>query len=418
MTVDISLEELRKAQGRLKGVLHHTQIERSNLFSSMSGGDVFLKCENQQKTGSFKIRGASNKIAKMIESGKKCPVVASSAGNHAQGVACAATKFGLKSTIVMPITAPLAKVEATRGYGAEVVLSGTCYDDAYAKACEICEKEGAEFIHPYDDIDVIIGQGTLGLDIMDDLPDVDIVVAPAGGGGLLSGLACAIKHINPKVKVYGVQAEGADAIAQSFAKKKKITTESTNTIADGIAVKNPGDITVELINKYVDGVVTVSDDEIADTILLLMERSKEVVESAGASSVAAVINNRIDVKGKKVVCVLSGGNIDFSLIGNLIERGLIARHRRIEIDAIIKDGPGSLEKFMEEITKSGGVIRTIQTNKMSTYIKPNESRVYVYCEINDLEQRNAIANNLRSKGYVIVMSDEYNIPEIMELNQS
>ena len=247
--MNIDLRDIERAAERLKPILHRTELDSSATFSAMTGGEVYLKCENRQKTGSFKIRGASNKIASMIARGESCPVVASSAGNHAQGVAYAAKRFGIPATIVMPKAAPIAKVQATEGYGAKVVLAGDCYDDAYACARRICEEEGAAFLHPYNDPEVIAGQGTLALEILGDLPYVDVIVVPAGGGGLLAGVAAAVKQLNPRVKVYGVQAEGADAIARSFREKQLVSTDSTATIADGIAVKSPGDIAFELISK-------------------------------------------------------------------------------------------------------------------------------------------------------------------------
>ena len=256
--MNIELRDIKNAAQRLKPILHHTELDLSSTFSSMTGGSIYLKCENRQKTGSFKIRGASNKIASLVEQGQLQSVVASSAGNHAQGVAYAAKKFGIPATIVMPESAPIAKVQATEGYGAKVVLSGACYDDAYTKAREICDSEGATFLHPYNDVDVIAGQGTLGIEMLGDLPTVDIILVPAGGGGLLAGVAAAVKQLNPRVKVYGVQAEGANAIARSFREKRLVTTETASTIADGIAVKVPGDITVDIINQYADGVVTVA----------------------------------------------------------------------------------------------------------------------------------------------------------------
>ena len=381
--MELELKDFELAQERLKPILHHTELDLSSTFSSMTGGKVYLKCENRQKTGSFKIRGASNKIAAMVERGEKCSVVASSAGNHAQGVAYAAKKFGIPATIVMPKAAPIAKVQATEGYGAKVVLAGDCYDDAYARACEICREEGATFLHPYNDLEVIAGQGTLGMEILGDLPAVDIVIVPAGGGGLLAGVAAAVKQLNPRVKVYGVQAEGADAIAQSFREGRLITTESASTIADGIAVKAPGDITVELIRRYADGVLTVSDTEIADAILLLLERCKQVVEPAGATPLAAVLSGRLDVKGKRVVCVLSGGNIDVSFIQSIIERGLVARHRRIKFVVTLVDRPGSLMQ------------------KLSEGLNPNETNVHVSLEVGGEAHGDAVIGALREKGYVV-----------------
>ena len=399
--MDLELKDFELAEQRLRGVLHHTELDLSSTFSEMTGGRIYLKCENRQKTGSFKIRGASNKIAALVERGEAKAVVASSAGNHAQGVACAARKFGIPATIVMPKAAPIAKVQATEGYGAKVVLAGDCYDDAYARACEICRGEGATFLHPYNDPEVIAGQGTLGMEILGDLPSVDIVITPAGGGGLLAGVATAIKLLNPRVKVYGVQAEGADAIAQSFREKKLVTTASASTIADGIAVKAPGDLTVELINRYADGVLTVSDTEIADAFLLLLERCKQVVEPAGATPLAAVLSGRLDVKGKRVVCVLSGGNIDVSFVQSIIERGLVARHRRIKFVVTVLDRPGSLLQMLSVISASGANILQLEHDKLSEGLNPNETNVHVSLEVGGEAHGDAVIRALREKGYLV-----------------
>ena len=399
--MDIDLKDFELAQERLRPILHHTELDLSSTFSAMTGGTIYLKCENRQKTGSFKIRGASNKIAAMTERGERCPVVASSAGNHAQGVAYAAKKFGIPATIVMPKAAPIAKAQATEGYGAKVVLAGDCYDDAYARAWEICREEGAAFLHPYNDLEVIAGQGTLGLEVLGDLPSVDIVIVPAGGGGLLAGVAAAIKQVNPRVKVYGVQAEGADAIARSFREGRLVTTETASTIADGIAVKAPGDITVELIRRYADGVLTVSDTAIADAILLLLERCKQVVEPAGATPLAAVLSGALDVKGKRVVCVLSGGNIDVSFIQSIIERGLVARHRRIKFVVTLLDRPGSLMQMLGVISSSGANILQIEHDKLSEGLNPNETNVHVSLEVGGEEHGNAVVAALREKGYLV-----------------
>ncbi len=399
--MDIELKDFELAQERLRPILHHTELDLSSTFSAMTGGRIYLKCENRQKTGSFKIRGASNKIAAMVDRGESRPVVASSAGNHAQGVAYAAKKFGIPATIVMPKAAPIAKAQATEGYGAKVVLAGDCYDDAYARACEICREEGAAFLHPYNDPEVIAGQGTLGLEVLGDLPSVDIVIVPAGGGGLLAGVAAAIKQVNPRVKVYGVQAEGADAIARSFREGRLVTTETASTIADGIAVKAPGDITVELIRRYADGVLTVSDTAIADAILLLLERCKQVVEPAGATPLAAVLSGALDVKGKRVVCVLSGGNIDVSFIQSIIERGLVARHRRIKFVVTLLDRPGSLMQMLGVISSSGANILQIEHDKLSEGLNPNETNVHVSLEVGGEEHGDAVIAALREKGYLV-----------------
>ncbi|MEA5152308.1 MAG: threonine ammonia-lyase [Oscillospiraceae bacterium] len=399
--MNIDLRDIERAAERLKPILHRTELDSSATFSAMTGGEVYLKCENRQKTGSFKIRGASNKIASMIARGESCPVVASSAGNHAQGVAYAAKRFGIPATIVMPKAAPIAKVQATEGYGAKVVLAGDCYDDAYACARRICEEEGAAFLHPYNDPEVIAGQGTLALEILGDLPYVDVIVVPAGGGGLLAGVAAAVKQLNPRVKVYGVQAEGADAIARSFREKQLVSTDSAATIADGIAVKSPGDIAFELISKYADGVVTVSDTEIADAMLLLMERCKQIVEPAGATPVAAILNGKIDVRDRRVVCVLSGGNIDMSFIQAIIERGLVARHRRIKFIVTLLDRPGSLVQMLNIISRAGANILTVEHDKLSAGLNPNETDVHIACEVGGEEHGRLIIDQLKASGYSV-----------------
>ena len=401
--MNLELREIELARKRLSDVLHHTELDHSATFSSMTGGEIYLKCENRQKTGSFKIRGASNKIAALVERGDLSAVVASSAGNHAQGVACAAKKFGIPATIVMPKSAPIAKVQATEGYGAKVVLSGDCYDDAYKTACEICENENAVFLHPYNDLEVIAGQGTLGLEILGDLPTVDMIVVPAGGGGLLAGVATCVKQINPRIKVIGVQAEGASAIAQSFKQKKYICTDSVSTIADGIAVKSPGDITVELINRYVDDVVTVSDTEISEAILLLMERCKQIVEPSGATPVAAVLKGKVDVKGKKVVCLLSGGNIDVSFIQSIIEQGLVSRHRRLKFTVTLLDKPGSLGNLMVKIAALGANILSVEHDRLSEGLNPNETNVHVACEVGGKEHGINVINELKKIGYNVTI---------------
>lgn len=401
--MDLPLKEIELASKRLKDTVHKTKLERSTTYSKMTGGEIYLKYENQQKTGSFKIRGASNKIAALCERGEIKAAVASSAGNHAQGTAYASKVHGIPAIICMPKSTPIAKVEATKGYGAKVVLHGDCYDDAYAKACEIVEKEGATFVHPYDDIEVMAGQGTLGIEILEDLPTVDIILVPAGGGGLLAGVAACVKQINPRVKIIGVQAEGAPAIAHSFKEKKHCTTDSSLTIADGISVKNPGEKTVELINKYADDVVTVSDAEISSAILLLMERSKQVVEPAGATTLAAVLSGKVDVKGKRTVCVLSGGNIDVSFITRIIELGLSTRGRKIKFRATLLDIPGSLEHLSKILRDENANIVMVQYDRMSADLDPNEAIIHIACEVGGTEHGERVKKALEKNGYKITM---------------
>ncbi len=397
--MELKLQDIELAAQRLRPVLHHTELDMSSTFSEMTGGQIYLKCENRQKTGSFKIRGAGNKIAAIAERGEVKSVVASSAGNHAQGVALAAKNFGIPATIVMPASAPIAKVQATQGYGAKVVLSGDCYDDAYAKACEICREEGATFLHPYNDLEVIAGQGTLGLEILSDLPTADVVIVPAGGGGLLAGVAAFIKQINPRIRVIGVQAEGADAIARSFREKRYISTDEVSTIADGIAVKSPGDITVELINRYADDVVTVSDIEISEAILMLMERCKQIVEPSGATPVAAVLKGKVDVRGKKVVCLLSGGNIDVSFIQCIIEQGLVSRHRRLKFTVTLLDKPGSLSRLLNDVAALGANILSVEHDRLSAGLNPNETNVHIACEVGGRAHGENVVAELKNKGY-------------------
>lgn len=397
----LSMNDFTAAAGRLKPILHHTQLDLSSTFSAMTGGNVYLKCENTQKTGSFKIRGASNKVACLVEKGNRSAVVASSAGNHAQGVAYAARSFGIPATIVMPKAAPIVKVQATEGYGAKVVLAGSCYDEAYSEAMRICKEERATFLHPYNDYEVIAGQGTLGLEILDDLPEADIIIVPAGGGGLLAGVATAVKLAKPSAKVYGVQAETADAIVQSYREGRLVCTTGASTIADGIQVNNPGDLTVPIINKYADGVVSVSDTQIADAILMLLERCKMVVEPAGATPLAAVLSGKIDVKGKNVVCVMSGGNIDVSFVQSIIEQGLYARNRRTKFSVTLLDKPGSLVKLLNVIASEGANILTVQHDKLALGINPNETTVHISCEVGGKEHSERLIKALENQNYKV-----------------
>lgn len=395
----ISIKDIDQAAQRLQPVVHYIPLSSSTTFSGMTGAEVYLKCENQQKTGSFKVRGAYNKIMKLYEAGGLQSVIASSAGNHAQGVAFAANKIGIPATICMPRSTPIAKVSATQGYGANVVLSGSCYDDAYAKAMEIVEQTGATFIHPFDDEDVMAGQGTIGLEILRDLPAVDVILVPAGGGGLLSGVAACVKQINPRIQVIGVQAEGAPAIAQSFHQDGIHASDSVHTIADGIAVKCPGSKTMEHINAFVDDMMTVSDDDIASTILLLLERTKQVVEPAGASSLAALLSGKRDFSGKKVVCLLSGGNIDVSFIHRIVEKGLVTRCRHVKFSIVMPDVPGSLEQLAGIIASQNANIIMFQHDRVNANLDIDEAIVHVVCEVGGKEHARTLLNAIESQGY-------------------
>ncbi|MCI9292852.1 MAG: threonine ammonia-lyase [Erysipelotrichaceae bacterium] len=391
--------EVESAAHRLQPVIHNVRVTRSKTFSNMSGCDLYLKCENRQKTGSFKVRGAFNKLAKLKEEEGVENVIASSAGNHAQGVAYASKCLGIHATIVMPKSTPIAKVQATAGYGADVVLAGDCYDEAYAKAVELQKESGAVFIHPFDDEDVIAGQGTIAYEIFHDLPNVDMIVVPAGGGGLLSGIALYAKAINPRVQIIGVQAEGADAIVSSFDQKTHCCTDSVNTIADGIAVLNPGEKTVEIINRHVDQMVRVSDDEIAAAILLLLEREKQVVEPSGAAPLAAVLNHKIDSKGKRVVCVLSGGNIDVSFIHKVVEKGLLTRGRNMKFKTLMQDVPGALEHFCTVVRKQNANIIEVQYDRFQADLGLKETIIHMAVEVSSREHGETLIKALNKAGY-------------------
>lgn len=398
----LTMQDVVKSKMRLNGILHEIPLQRSVTFSKMANCEVYLKYENLQKTGSFKIRGAYNKLAEVAEKGMK-HVVASSAGNHAQGVAYAASQLGINATIVMPKTTPIAKVKATEDYGAEVVLHGACYDDSYSKAMEIHNETAAEFIHPFNDISVIAGQATMGYDILEALPDADVVFIPAGGGGLLAGVAFCLKSLNPRIKVVGVQAEGASAIKQSFDEGKLVTLQAVNTIADGIAVKAPGDLTTSIINEYVDDIITVSDSEISSAILTLLERCKQMVEPAGAASLAAVLGEKVDVAGKKCVCILSGGNIDVSFIHRIIDIGLVARNRKLKFRTVMKDVPGSLEEFARIMSDSYANIVMVQYDRMSADLDPHEVILHIACEVGDKAHGKKVVASLEENGYKVIM---------------
>lgn len=370
----LTLDRVYKASEVLKEIIRDTDMIKAPKINPCA--DVFLKTENLQVTGSFKVRGSYFKISQLSEEEKSKGVIACSAGNHAQGVALAATKNGIKSTICLPDGAPISKVEATKRYGANVCLVKGVYDDAYNKAIELRDKEGYTFIHPFNDPDVIAGQGTIGLEILRQLPDVDVVVVPIGGGGLISGVAYTIKQLKPSCKVYGVQAQGAPSMEHSVTDGKIETLNAVNTIADGIAVKTPGDLTFELCQKYVDGIVTVSDDEIALAILTLLEQQKLIAEGAGAVPVAAVMNGKIpEIDGKKVCCVVSGGNIDVTILSRVIERGLKMGGRTADIVISLSDRPGQLSGVSRIVAEQGANV--VSVNYDSTDLDMNITDCYL-----------------------------------------
>lgn len=377
----LTLDKVYHAGYVLKSVIRKTDVIKAPKINPEA--DVYLKTENLQITGSFKVRGAYYKISQLSEEEKAKGVIACSAGNHAQGVALAAQKAGIKSVICLPDGAPISKVEATKSYGAEVCLVEGVYDDAYNKALSLRDEKGYTFVHPFNDECVIAGQGTIGLELFDQLPDLDAVVVPIGGGGLIAGVAFTIKTLNPNIKVYGVQASGAPSMAKSVADGEIARLDSVSTIADGIAVKEPGDLTYELVKKYVDEIVTVSDDEISAAILALIEQQKLISEGAGAVSAAAVMFNKVPVKGKKVACLISGGNIDVTILSRVIKRGLIMSGRSGQLLIELVDKPGQLMNVSRIIAEKGGNVISIH------HERANEGSDVIGCYLRiTLETRN------------------------------
>ncbi|MHA1340866.1 MAG: threonine ammonia-lyase [Promethearchaeota archaeon] len=398
-------KQIENAKKSLDAIIHETPLEFNTTFSEISGNQIFLKLENLQKTGSFKIRGAFNKITKLSDGERKNGVIAASAGNHGQGVALAAKKLNIRATIVVPKGTPIIKIQAIKRYEAEVIEFGRNFDEAYQKAREIQKKKGMTFIEPFNDEDIIIGQGTIGLEIMKQLSDVDLIVVPIGGGGLISGISLYCKAVNPRVKIIGVQAEGAKTVYNSFKKGKLEIIKTSDTIAEGIAVKRPGTITFDIIKEYVDDVVIVSDEEIANAILMCMERAKLIVEGAGAAPLAAILNNKISVKNKKIVLVLSGGNIDVNLINKIILKGLIKAGRLLKFNTIIKDIPGTLYHLLELIAEEGGNIISIIHDRSKADLLFKEAEIEIKLETRDHSHISKILKKLKDHKYNIILED-------------
>ncbi len=399
----LSLDKVYQASFILKKVLHSTELVYAPKLAP--GCELYIKPENLQVTGSFKVRGAYYKMSQLTEEEKAAGVIACSAGNHAQGVALAAKANGIQATICIPAGAPISKVEATKSYGADVVLVKGVYDDAYARAVEIQKETGKTFIHPYDDEDVIAGQGTIGLEILEDKilsGNVDAVVVPIGGGGLISGVAFAVKSLNPNVKVYGVQAAGAPSMYNSVKAHEQQTLSSVSTFADGIAVKHPGDITYQMCEKYVDEIVTVTDDEIATAILAMIEQHKMVSEGAGAVSVAACMFNKIDVKGKNVVCVVSGGNIDVTILSRVISRGLLMEGRLLDVTIALADKPGELTHVSDIVASTGANIVTVRHSRSDIDMDINSCFLTLQMETRNKSHAEEVLGKLEEAGYQII----------------
>lgn len=396
----LNLDNFYRARYELGKVIRQTEVVHAPQVNPEC--EVYLKLECLQRTGSFKVRGACYKISQLSEEEKSHGVIACSAGNHAQGVALGATAHGIKSLICLPAGAPISKVEATKGYGADVCLVPGVYDDAYNKAIELRDEKGYTFVHPFDDENVIAGQGTIGLELIDQLDDFDAVVVPVGGGGLISGVAFALKSLNPRIKVYGVQAAGAASMVQSLHDNKREILDSVSTIADGICVKEPGELTFDICRKYVDDIVTVSEDEICAAILQLLEKEKVVAEGAGATSVAAVMFNKIPVKGKKVVCVVSGGNIDVTILNRVVRRGLAKSGRIAIINVELDDKPGMLVEVAKVIAREGANITSVHHDRNNYSEHVNACILRVICETRNDEHVQKILTALRNEGFKLV----------------
>lgn len=387
------------AREHLKNVLLPTPLIYSPIFSEESGNNIYIKPENLQKTGAFKIRGAYNKMLKLTEAEKQRGVIASSAGNHAQGVAYAARELGIKAVIVMPKTTPLIKVQSTKKYGAEVVLYGDVYDDAYQKAKELEEKEGYVFVHPFNDPDVLEGQGTIALEILEQLPQTDVIVVPIGGGGLISGIACAAKQIKPNIKIVGVEPSGAASATEALKKNKLVTLPEANTIADGTAVKRIGELNFEYIKKYVDEVVTVDDYELTEAFLLLTERHKIIAENSGVLPLAAL--KKLTDRNKNVVPVVSGGNIDVLMISSMINKGLVSRDRIFNFSVSIPDRPGELAKITHIIADVGANIVKLAHNQFKNLSRFRDKEVLITVETNGTDHIQQLVQAFEEKGYAI-----------------
>ena len=396
----LTLDNIYRAKYVLKDVIRKTDVIYAPKLNNNT--NIYLKTENLQITGSFKVRGAYYKMSTLTKEEKERGVVACSAGNHAQGVALAAQKSGIKATICLPDGAPISKVEATKSYGAEVCLVEGVYDDAYNKALELRDTCGYTFIHPFDDEDVIAGQGTIGLEIIDQVKDLDAVFVPIGGGGLISGIAFAIKSLNPNVKIYGVQASGAPSMKKSIDNNEIGELKSVSTIADGIAVKRPGNTTFDICQKYVDEIVTVTDDEISAAILALMEQHKLVTEGAGATAVAAAMFNKVDIQGKNVVCILSGGNIDVTILSRVIKRGLSMTGRTCQLLIELVDKPGQLKHVSRIIADLGGNVIEVHHERANEGSDVNGCYLRIVLETKNYDHIKEIQDALTDFGFKLI----------------
>lgn len=395
-----SLASIREAQVVVAKAARETPLLSSRTFSEIAGAQVFLKAENLQRTGSFKVRGAANRIARLTPEERKCGVVAASAGNHSQGVALASQALGVRSTVVMPEGASLAKVKATRGYGAEVILQGADYEEAQAEAQRRAAADGLTYVHSFDDVHVIAGQGTIGLEILQQLPDVQDVLVPVGGGGLIAGVALALKLSNPKVRVFGVQAESAPAGAAAFQGGRRVLVHPRPSIADGIAVGRLGAHPFAVIREHVDNIVTVSEEEIAHAIVLLLERGKMLVEGAGAVGLAALLSGRFKSKGRRIAVILSGGNVDLPLLARILDHGLAEAGRFLSIRVAMRDRPGELAHLLDILAKCEANVSEVFHHRRGIHEPVGVSEIEVTAETRDAAHIDYIAKILATNGYL------------------
>ena len=399
--IAMKLDFLKASEG-LEHVAKKTNLIYSEQFSQKYGNEIYINPENLQNTGAFIIRGAYNKIAKLSPKLKEKGIISASAGNHAQGVAFSAQALNVKATIVMPTTTPLIKVEGTRKYGAEVVLYGDVYDDAYEKALELAKEKDLEFVHPFEDIDVIEGQGTIGLEILQQLPSCDIIVVPIGGGGLISGIAVAAKRMNPKIKIIGAEPSGANCMLQSIQDGQVVCLDTVSTIADGVAVKEPGQMTFEIVNDYVDEIITASDFETMETFIEIMENHKLIAESSGALTLAAA--RKLKEKDKKVCCIISGGNIDMVSISSMVQKGLVAKGRIFGIQILLRDRPGELVNVAKILADMGANVVEVSHDQFQTLDRLQDVIIEVHAEANGHDHIEKITQKFKDEGYQITMT--------------
>ncbi len=396
----IELNKIYQAKQKIADFVSKTPLAFAPFLSELYKAEIYLKKENLQITGAYKIRGAYNKIANLSKEQKSKGVIAASAGNHAQGVAISARKFGIKAVIIMPESTPLLKVSATKNLGAEVILKGDNFDEAYAFAMHYAKEQGLSFIHPFEDTLVMAGQGTLMLEMLDDISDLDTIIVPVGGGGLISGIASAAKQINPNIKIIGVAASGAPAMCESFHAKKALNSKSVRTIADGIAVRDASEINLKIILECVDDFVLVDDEEIANAVLFLLERHKIIVEGAGAASVAALLHHKLDLsKSKKIAAILSGGNIDVQMLNIIIEKGLFKAHRKMQINVTLIDKPGALLELTDSLKAANANIVKIDYDRFSTKLNYGDAMISITLETKGKEHQEEVRKILTQKAF-------------------